>query len=108
MNDATPRYAWNESAPTTPPGALLDARWQTFYRAYPWMQARLKALEAALPHGTKAKPVESVTLTGDTLREARALLADLRAHLARCYDAEVHQAFRQGKHHAKKEKAHDL
>ena len=63
-----------------------------FYRGYPWMQHRLEALTTLLYPGKAAGGV--VTLTGDALHEARALLQDLRAHLDRCYDPAQHTAFR--------------
>lgn len=74
----------------------LDARWQTFYRAYPWLKHRLTALDALLHPGTKAAPCTSVTLEGMALQDARSLLTDLQQHLVRCYDARQHQAFRKG------------
>ena len=81
----------------------LDAHWNTFYRAYPWLQHRLATLDALLHPGTKAAPCTSVTLEGLALQDARSLLHDLQAHLARCYDPQQHQAFRQGQKTLKKE-----
>lgn len=85
--------------------ALLDARWQTFYRAYPWLRHRLETLDALLHPGTKAQPCPSVTLEGLALQDARSLLTDLQQHLARCYDPKQHQAFRKGQKAPKKEDA---
>ena len=76
--------------------ALLDAHWQTFFRAYPWLKHRLETLDALLHPGTKDQPCTSVTLERTALQDARSLLADLQAHLARCYDPQQHQAFRRG------------
>ena len=76
--------------------ARLDARWQSFYRAYPWLKHRLTALDALLhPPGVTGQ-APRVTLDGPALQEARGLLADLQHHLARCYDPQQHQAFRRG------------
>ena len=65
-----------------------------FYRAYPWLRHRIEALTTLLSPDKTAGGV--VTLTGDTLHEARTLLQDLQAHLARCYDPAQHTAFRRG------------
>ena len=84
--------------------ALLDARWQSFYRAYPWLKYRLETLDALLHPGTKAAPCSSVTLDGTDLRDARSLLSDLQQHLARGYDPQQHQAFRLGQARGRVEK----
>lgn len=75
---------------------------RTFYRGYPWMQHRIEALTTLLHPGKVGGGV--VTLTGDALHEVRILLADLEAHLDRCYDPDQHQAFRRGQARVKIEK----
>lgn len=84
--------------------AKMDAHWQTFYRAYPWLKHRLETLDVLLYPGTKAQPCSSVTLDELALQDARSLLADLQQHLARCYDIKQHQAFRKGQARVKIEK----
>ena len=74
---------------------------RNFYRAYPWLKHRLEALDALLHPGTKAAPCSSVTLEGMALQDARSLLQDLQAHLARCYEPEMHTAFRRGQRRPK-------
>ena len=79
--------------------AVFDQRWNTFYRAYPWLKHRLETLDALLHPGTKTQTYSSVTLTAGQVHEARALLTDLVQHLERCYSAEAHDAFRRPRAH---------
>ena len=72
---------------------LLDQRWNTFYRAYPWMRHRILALQDLLK-GAKSPAPQEVTLDPQQAHDARALLTDLLDHLDRCYAADAHEAFR--------------
>ena len=73
---------------------LLDQRWNTFYRAYPWMRHRLVALQDLLKGAKPPAPQGPVTLDPQQAHEARVLLVDLLDHLERCYAADAHEAFR--------------
>lgn len=72
---------------------ILDQRWNTFYRASPWMRHRILALQDLLK-GAKPPAPQAVTLDPQQAHDARALLTDLLDHLERCYATDAHDAFR--------------